>query len=589
MGTVEEFDPDLEQWNMRSPMPVGLRYLTAETWRDTLIFLLGGEQSEFLQNATPYIYDPFVDQWTDGTQFHTERRSHGSAIFGDTLFIWAGYKHMAVFPEDMEMGVINPLIPSSITWSVVPGVPAGGFINPAGDEMSYGDHFAIVSCGGLFENTRYYDGRTYFKQVHEDLWHRTLDRPEPGSASDNGVGGPNVFYTPGGYNGENATSRFFALEFPDDSVHEHDVGIHSMKPSTSLPEDTVICPEVVVKNYGSHAESFEVFCEISPGGYFSSSMVEDLDPGDTVSIQFPDSALFESGFYWVKAYTELPGDEKFINNAWENRIEASEWYHDWLFRDDGAPIILGTWVEAENGWGTRFHTSQDMWIDSLACCFDPDFVGGTDSTAEFRVYGADSSGTIDTTDLRIDTIVSGIHYGWNKVEIDTSHTEFDEGEYFFVFYVQQAPYPDAPGMFGDIKLDHPHDQWILLDGSFSYPTGFPGDHSIRARSVAANGVAEWLGVAPIERDFEVSYLRSASGIEFLFRGEESLGPLTVRVYDALGRCVRVLSEDLILRAEERRMTWNERDDLERKTPIGIYFLNVRGPKLRHTIKVFKGD
>jgi hypothetical protein len=589
LSTVEAYDPDSDEWSSRSPMPVGLQFLTAETWRDTLIYLIGGEQNSTLQCSVPYIYDPTEDAWTQGTAFYTPRRSPGSAVVGDTLVVWAGYRHLAVYPRDMEIGVIDSSDPSSIDWHVERGPPAGGFLGTGGDAVTCHDGLVVVSSSGLFEDTRHWERWTFTKYLRGDLWTTEGDRPEPGGNAESGVGSASVFYSPGGWNDVEASARFFALSFPDGQSYGRDMGVRSVDVPAYLPEDTVLFPQATVRNYGQESLGFAVRCEIEPGGYESTIEVTNLEPGGEIPVVFPEDFEFERGYYWVTVRTELAGDERTINDALVLRAEASEWYHDWLFRDDGVPVILGSWIEAGNGWGTRFRAPHDLWIDSLACCFNPDFVGGTDSTAKFRIYGADSIGVLDTAQLRIDTIVSGIHYSWNKVGIDTSRMGFEEDEYFFVFYVQQAPYPDAPGMFGDVMLNHPHDQWFLLNGSFGYPTGFPGDHAIRARGVATNGVAEWLGTPPIERDFWVSYSRSASGIEFLLRTGESLGPLTLRVYDALGRCVRVLSEDLVLRAEERRLTWNLKDGLERRVPIGIYFLNVHGPIIRRTIKVFKGD
>jgi hypothetical protein len=94
--------------------------------------------------------------------------------------------------------------------------------------------------------------------------------------------------------------------------------------SSPLPEGTILSPQATVKNIGVGTETFDVTCEINPGGYSSTETVTDLAPGDSFQITFSPDFTFATGSYTVTVYTQLPGDVNSVNDTLEKIIETHD-------------------------------------------------------------------------------------------------------------------------------------------------------------------------------------------------------------------------------------------------------------------------
>lgn len=78
-----------------------------------------------------------------------------------------------------------------------------------------------------------------------------------------------------------------------------------------------------VKNFGLNtASSFDVTCEIEPGGYSSTETISSLAPDDSVLAIFSPDFTFGEGIYTVTVYTQLAGDENPYNDTLEREIVA---------------------------------------------------------------------------------------------------------------------------------------------------------------------------------------------------------------------------------------------------------------------------
>jgi hypothetical protein len=97
----------------------------------------------------------------------------------------------------------------------------------------------------------------------------------------------------------------------------------------SIDLDTIIpigahSPQATVKNFGANtATSFDVTCEIEPGGYSSTETVTDLEPGDSIQLTFTPDFTFEENTYTVTVYTDLSGDEYSDNDTLTKEIVAT--------------------------------------------------------------------------------------------------------------------------------------------------------------------------------------------------------------------------------------------------------------------------
>jgi hypothetical protein len=93
-----------------------------------------------------------------------------------------------------------------------------------------------------------------------------------------------------------------------------DIGTISIDIDTPLPESIIIAPVATVKNFGDFPGFFDVYCEIEPGGY-SSSTVTYVQPGDSNRVAFSPDFTFATGSYTVTVYTDLPDDNDPTNDT----------------------------------------------------------------------------------------------------------------------------------------------------------------------------------------------------------------------------------------------------------------------------------
>lgn len=103
-----------------------------------------------------------------------------------------------------------------------------------------------------------------------------------------------------------------AIQFSTSFIR--DVATVSIDIDTPLPEGITIAPVATVTNLGTSSGSFDVWCEIEPGGYSSSTMAN-VSPGDSTPVAFSPSFTFATGSYTVTVYTDLPGDNDPANDT----------------------------------------------------------------------------------------------------------------------------------------------------------------------------------------------------------------------------------------------------------------------------------
>jgi hypothetical protein len=99
--------------------------------------------------------------------------------------------------------------------------------------------------------------------------------------------------------------------------------------------DTTFSPQASVTNLGTATETFDVTCEIEPGGYDTTTTITDLAPGETLQVTFLRDFTFAlDSTYTVVVYTQLLGDE----NPGNDTTEAVIYVHDLGICEDGSMI-----------------------------------------------------------------------------------------------------------------------------------------------------------------------------------------------------------------------------------------------------------
>jgi N-acetylneuraminic acid mutarotase len=88
---LEVYDPKLDQWETRSPMPQAQGGLAATTLNGKL-YVFGGEQwlPEQKVLAESWVYDPETDVWAALPPLPTPRHGLGASAIGDQIFVFGG-------------------------------------------------------------------------------------------------------------------------------------------------------------------------------------------------------------------------------------------------------------------------------------------------------------------------------------------------------------------------------------------------------------------------------------------------------------------------------------------------------------------
>lgn len=107
-----------------TPVPFQIDDHVQAVWRDSLIYVITGwsdtENKPYVQ-----IYNPFADQWHQGTPVpdNNNFKSFGASgvIMGDTIFYFGGAAYDKYYPIQsvLRMGIINPVNPFKVSWSIV--------------------------------------------------------------------------------------------------------------------------------------------------------------------------------------------------------------------------------------------------------------------------------------------------------------------------------------------------------------------------------------------------------------------------------------------------------------------------------------
>lgn len=115
-----------------APIPTPIDDQVQCVWRDSLIYVITGWSNT--TNVTKVqIYDPALDQWSVGTDVpnSSSYRVFGGSgtIIGDTIYYFGGAATGFNFPASSKLrkGIINPIDPTQITWTLEEDAPNNGY------------------------------------------------------------------------------------------------------------------------------------------------------------------------------------------------------------------------------------------------------------------------------------------------------------------------------------------------------------------------------------------------------------------------------------------------------------------------------
>jgi N-acetylneuraminic acid mutarotase len=93
------YDPRIDQWSTRAPLPTGRDHVGALTV-GAAIHVVGGRVNSFHTNSNlHHAYDPKEDKWRMRAPLPTARSGHGAVLYRDRIFVMGGEGTNRVFGQ----------------------------------------------------------------------------------------------------------------------------------------------------------------------------------------------------------------------------------------------------------------------------------------------------------------------------------------------------------------------------------------------------------------------------------------------------------------------------------------------------------
>jgi hypothetical protein len=124
------------------------------------------------------------------------------------------------------------------------------------------------------------------------------------------------------------------------AAYANDVGVNSIFAPKWAITPGAYTPTVLVRNYGTTTQSFQVTLTINPGNYSSPQSVTNLAPGQTQQLTFSNFNFSQNGVYTLKAYSTLASDQNRSNDTITNPIVVSPAPRSVLLE-----FCTGTWCQ----------------------------------------------------------------------------------------------------------------------------------------------------------------------------------------------------------------------------------------------------
>jgi N-acetylneuraminic acid mutarotase len=521
----EEYDPVADSWDTnKADMPTARQFLSAITWRDALIYAIGGDGGTGASTAlsTVEMYDPVANTWTTADSLFTARRSHASGIINDDIFVAMGWT--GEYLQSMEKGLVQDTNPSRIIWTEVENAPYGAS-RVAG--TSYQGHFYITggdSMGGGGDTTDLFTEKTYRYDPVTASWTMMPDKITAVSNSQAfvGIDPETLLLYPGGWSSTGVTNNNEG--FP---LAIHDAEADSIiAPLDSICIDSVISPKVIVENSGIVTESFDVSLLITytNGGdieYTDTLSIINLESDSSAVLIYPNWTVSVDTPYTVSLTTHLA--------------------------IDGNPA---------NDTITRDLTLKVRDVSPITILAPPDSIA--DSTYIPEVTVENFGCTPESFDVVfniyfVDTTV-GLAYSGTTQVISLSPSDS-----IITFPTWLVPAFPGTTYFFDVCTQ------LSMDAR-------PGNDCISGSAVSA--LSSDIGEnenRKISRNIRMwnapNPARNSTMIHFTLPAK---GKVSLKVYDLAGRPIRNLLEG-DLKAEKYTVSWTGLDDTGKRVPSGVYF------------------
>ena len=135
LPTLFEYDPDLDSWSTKTPMPGGARIFSAAVVLRGKLYVVGGSDSDSKPVSTVEMYNPDTDSWTSLPDYPSAdgkgayQHITGVTVDGEVAYFVANRIHedMSVSSSTLRLTSPTPTpTPSSGSGSQVPELSAPG-------------------------------------------------------------------------------------------------------------------------------------------------------------------------------------------------------------------------------------------------------------------------------------------------------------------------------------------------------------------------------------------------------------------------------------------------------------------------------
>ena len=328
LNSHEVYDISSDSWETAASAPLTVARPSAVTWKDSLVYLMGGYDVSHTARTEVYVYYPETNSWDSAT--FLPRRLHCGAveIKGDSIFIFGGADGSSYYSRIL-IGEINPADPTEINWFWGESLPMA---SNGANGLAIKNNIAYMIGGDFDDGTN----EAWQYDIQNETWESLPDYPTSiihrGDFAQrrDGPDSLGIFYC---FMGDTAVS---STHYPTEEcfrlvVTQNDAGMYAINsPISDTTIGALVQVNGTVKNYGSNAYSFTTFVNIFDPDYliaFSDSMeVTDLPPSDTLNIDFGSFQPTKNGTYTVEMFTYASDDTYPFNDSLTTTFNSSDYY-----------------------------------------------------------------------------------------------------------------------------------------------------------------------------------------------------------------------------------------------------------------------
>jgi hypothetical protein len=295
ISACEAYDIASNAWSSIASLPTRVSDYSAVSWRDSVLFLMGGRIAMDTATNRVWIYSPSSDTWIAGDTMLAPCYGGDACVIGDTICIAGDY----YFDDSMRIGAIDPSNPAHIVWSWGPQLPSP---RPEGPTVALRSR--VFWFGGSIGTDKGY--------VYNPRSREISPLPDYPKVVDDGCGvareSTGELY---GLGGDQSNGIEFCDYYKMYAPGIWDVGatdIVEPPADTDVDSGATIVPAAVVANFGEYPEGFRVMFRIDSTYVHYDSVF--LQPGESATVSFPSWLASSPGRHAARCSTMLALDNQ---------------------------------------------------------------------------------------------------------------------------------------------------------------------------------------------------------------------------------------------------------------------------------------